>query len=282
MSTTIRLVASGSKLKSADLDLLEAELGSRLPDDYRGFLLQQNGGIPDPRVRFKRDGGTETVGLFFQLGSDINDGGVRRGLFELREIGVDGYLPIAYATNDTDICIAFKEDAGAVYITEYEYKTVFQSDRARVSAAMMKVSNSFTEFLASLSEIDEPYCRIENLGEHGRAADLAQYLAEGNFINSLGKNGLSIACEAIKFDNVSMLQACIDREASLSQTIYLAVINQRTDLIEMLLKAGADINEPNEFGTKPLSFVGGTALPGEEGAKNRELRDLLVQLGATK
>jgi ankyrin repeat protein len=105
-------------------------------------------------------------------------------------------------------------------------------------------------------------------------------LAAGNSINAMGKNHFTIVCEAVKFDNSAMIQACIERGASLSGTIELAVGNHHVHLIEMLVKAGANINERNEFGDTPLHAVGGTALPGKEGAQNRAIRDLLIKLGA--
>jgi uncharacterized protein (TIGR02996 family) len=42
------------QLSSADLDWLEARFGLRLPDDYRAFLLNYNGGRPDPQY-FRHD-----------------------------------------------------------------------------------------------------------------------------------------------------------------------------------------------------------------------------------
>jgi ankyrin repeat protein len=97
----------------------------------------------------------------------------------------------------------------------------------------------------------------------------------------MGKNGLTIVCEAIKFDNLAMIRACIEHGASLSGTITVAVDNRHIHLIEMLVKAGADINERDEYGNTPLRYVVGTALPGEEGSRNRKLRALLIKLGAT-
>jgi ankyrin repeat protein len=120
------------------------------------------------------------------------------------------------------------------------------------------------------------------LGKNGTRDDLAKYLAEGNSVDAIGKHGLTIVCEAIKFKNIAMIRACIERHASLSKTVYMAVQNRRADLIELLVAAGAHVNERNEYGETPLKYAVGTALPGAEGVRNRQVRDLLIKLGAVK
>lgn len=50
----------------------------------------------------------------------------------------------------------------------------------------------------------------------------------------------------------------------------------------MLVNAGADIKERDEWGYTPLHYIGGTALPGDEGKKNRAMRHLLIKLGAVE
>lgn len=45
----IRLIYSGPKLRPGQLESLEAQFGQPLPDDYRAFMLQHNGGTPNRR-----------------------------------------------------------------------------------------------------------------------------------------------------------------------------------------------------------------------------------------
>lgn len=48
------------KLTERRLAKLEKQLGVRLPDDYRAFMLEHNGGRPEPQgFAFRRDGATE-------------------------------------------------------------------------------------------------------------------------------------------------------------------------------------------------------------------------------
>ncbi len=281
MTTKLNLERSGPPLTAQEISAFEQEIGGRLPEDYKQFLLARNGGLTEPWVGFLWKGEMQRVGEFRPL-LRPGDRGVRPALQSLRELNTDGFLPVASTLNEQEICVAFRGNVGAVFLTEYTYKTVFRGDLVPIAVTMTPLARSFTEFLDMLVEIPDPYCRIEDLGKQGTPDDLAQYLEEGNSIDAVGKNGFTIICEAIKFNNVPMVRACIEHGASLSGTIHRAVGNRRPHLIQMLVDAGADINERDEFGDTPLYCVGGTALPDEEGARNREVEALLIKLGAVK
>jgi hypothetical protein len=171
--------------------------------------------------------------------------------------------------------LAFVDKIGSVWIAVYAYE-----NDVPVRAKLLPLAKSFTDFVGSLVQIPEPYCRVEFLGKHGTQADLEAYLAEGNSIDAMGKNHMTIVREAIKFGNRPMIEACIARGANLSTTIHQAVMNDRPELIRRLVEAGVDVNEEDEFGGRPAKYVRGTGLPGEEGARNRAMRDLLLKLGA--
>jgi hypothetical protein len=191
-------------------------------------------------------------------------------------------VPIGSTFGGDDICLAVRGRIGAVFHTAYTYKTVGRGDLVPIDVAMEPLAGSFTEFLDLLTEIPDPYCHVVDLGRRGTVEDLRRYVAEGNSINALGKNKRTVLCEAIVYNNLPMVRACIERGAGLSGTIDAAVGAHQTHLIEMLVKAGADVNERDEHGFTPLSGVGGWDLPGKEGARNRGLRDLLIKLGAHK
>jgi ankyrin repeat protein len=266
----------GPPLTSGDIKAFEREIDGRLPEDYKRFLLMSNGGMAEPTLGFRWNGKVNKLPGFKML-LPSPDKSLRRALRNLRELNVDGYLPIASTMNDEDICVAFRGNVGEVSLALYEY-----DNEVAMGAFMMPLANSFTEFRNMLFEIPEIHCPVQELSRQGTPEDLDHFLAEGNSIDTISKNGFSILCEAIKFDNMPMFKACIERGASLSKSIYIATCNRRPDLIKLLSEAGADVNERDEFGDKPLSYVAGTALPGEEGALNREIEDLLISLGATK
>jgi hypothetical protein len=286
MNMTINLENSGPPLSIDDIAAFEREIDGKIPDDYKQFLLAHNGGFCEPELGLLRESQLEIIPYFDSLLPATEDAGLRYALRRLREVSpakVDGYVPIARATSGRDICLAYKGlRAGAVFYTEFEYKTVFRGDLVPIDVTMVPLADSFTDLLGQLTEIPNPYCRIEDLGKNGTPEDLDIYLAEGNSIDEIGKNDVSILCEAIKFNNMGMIKACIERGASLSKSIYIAAVNQRPDIVQLLYDVGADVNEQDEYGYRPLACLGGTALPGDEGKLNRQLRDLLISLGATE
>lgn len=282
---TFTLERSGPPLTRKDIEAFEREIGGRLPDDYKDFMLAHNGGFPRTGLTFTWKGETETLLAFEELTPRGVNQGLRGGLRYLRGLNpvtADGFVPIA-GLGHNYICLAVRGKVGAVFHTVYTDKTVYEKDLVSVDVRMEPLARSFTEFLESLTEIPPPpYCRIEDLGKRGTAEDLAKFLAEGNSINAVGRDKQTLVCEAVTFNNMPMIRECIKRGASLSGTLHAAVNHSRTNLIEMLVKAGANINERDEHGSTPLGCVVGWGLPGEVGARKREVRDLLIKLGAVE
>ncbi|MCE5268916.1 MAG: SMI1/KNR4 family protein, partial [Planctomycetaceae bacterium] len=155
-----------------------AEIGGRLAKEYVEFLLTQNGGRADLWFCLAWKDEIETVDIFRPLLPTF-DRGIRRGLKDLRELGMDGFLPIASSLSGLEVCISCRENIGAIFITEYVYKIVFRGDRVPAAVTMAPLAPSFTDFLKMLVEIPDPYCRIQELGKKGTPANLDQYLAEG-------------------------------------------------------------------------------------------------------
>lgn len=270
----MNLVRPGPALTVGDIEAFEQEIGSRLPDDYKRFLLASNGGMTEPCVGFRWNGKINKVPGFYELLPDSRSG-LRRGISDLRELRTDGLLPITSTQNDEDICLDFADKIGTIRLA-----LPIRDNYVRVGVTLFRLAGSFTEFLSQLFPIPEVYCPIYEMGKDGTVADLQAYLSEGNSIDALGKHGFSIMCEAIKFDNMAIFHACLERGASFHKSVYIAAGNRRPDLIRLLASAGADVNEQDEYGHTPLHCVGGWALPGAEGALNRELRDVLIVLGA--
>lgn len=270
----IQLRNSGPQLTADELLAFEEEIGGCLPDDYKRFLLRSNGGMTEPSLGYWWNGEMQEVSGFRIL-YPTSESGLRRALQNLRELRIDGYFPVADSSIDGDVCLAFQENGGSIWMGLYS-----RDNDVAVEAFMMPLANSFTEFLDSLFPIPNVYCPIEELGETGTPETLAQHLAQGNSIDAMGKYGETILLRAISFQNASLVRACIKHGADLTGTLHRATSNGRLDFIKMLVDAGADINERDEYGDRPLRHVGGTALPGDEGTLHREVRDLLITLGA--
>ena len=274
MTIEITFKLSGPKLTIDELKAFEREIDGRLPDDYKRFLLRCNGGLAEPPVGFRWRGKIREIPHFKPL-LPGSKSGLRSGLSYLREFDIDGFLLVAVTMGEPDICLDFRDKIGAISLAVYSYE-----NEVAVKATMEPFAKSFTEFLDKLVEIEVPYCRVEDLGRNGTPEDLEKYLAEGNLIDAVSKNDHTLLCESIKFSNIAMMQACIERGAGLAESLHVAAGHRRIDLVRKLIAAGADINGEDRYGARPLDVIGGTALPGERGDQNRAMKAELIRLGA--
>jgi hypothetical protein len=281
-----QIAAPGPKLSLEQISAFEKEIGLSLPEEYKQFLLAQNGGICEPKFGLPFAGTMHDVPAFLILYPDDPDIGIRQALRSCRHFKPKkfrGYVPIAETLSGCEICIACEgKHAGAIFITAYKYRVCENWDRIPIDVSMVRLTRTFAELFDYMVKLPNPYCRIEDLGKNGTPDDLKHYLAEGNSINAKGKNDLSILCEAIKFRNYNMIQACIESGASFSQSLQIAVGNNCIPAIKMLVKAGVDLNERDEYGDMSLDYVVGTGYPGEEAEKARATYDLLIKLGAVE
>ncbi len=264
----------GPKLTLDEIIAFEREIDGELPDDYKRFLLANNGGYPVPEVGRRCKGEQPTSVVFYSL--EPTGGGLRASLDELLKLNTEGFLPIA-AEGEYEVCLECRKDNECVFLGEFTW-----AHEAPIGVKLSPLGITFAEFLDSLVPIPTIFCPVENLGRDGTPDDLADYLADGGSINALSKEDFTIVCEAIKWNNMPMFLACIDNGANLSSTLLCAVRSCRLEMVMPLIAAGAEVNERDEDGETPLSYVSGTAELSEEGARSREMQDLLIGLGAVE
>tara|TARA_R110000868_G_scaffold42938_7_gene144876 strand:+ start:7271 stop:7717 length:447 start_codon:yes stop_codon:yes gene_type:complete len=136
-------------LKIEDLEKFEMAIGHRLPDDYRKFLIEHNGGTPEkylvcwPGSDEPSEVWNDTMGL--------HDGPTYSRLnyaYEgIKEYLPDGILPFASDPGGNYFCIGFKGDfVGKIYFWDHE--------RSDSSESIELLSNSFNEFVLNLVEDD--------------------------------------------------------------------------------------------------------------------------------
>jgi SMI1 / KNR4 family (SUKH-1) len=144
----------GPVIDDTDVSRFEQEIGHRLPDDYRRFLLEVNGGRPADSCREASFG---IMNWFFSL-ADPND--------ERSLEGANGGIPeppsrdllyIGYDGSGTDVYVVLSgERRGQVWIQDTEdprpvgsNPRVLWHDRRD----MDKVADSFEEFLRTLKPL---------------------------------------------------------------------------------------------------------------------------------
>ncbi|XXT19203.1 SMI1/KNR4 family protein [Sorangium sp. So ce429] len=100
----------GPSISDADISKLEQRLGAVLPEQYRQFLLEFNGGSPTPdTVDVEGLLGTSTdVQIFFGIGRSVESSDLDWNLTTLAERLEEGLLPIAADSGGNVFCLALR------------------------------------------------------------------------------------------------------------------------------------------------------------------------------
>src|SRR5438128_2090769 len=103
-------------IHEADIQTLEKRLNARLPDEYRNFLLEHNGGEPSPQIFLINEReGTDILRFLFGIGHDeyysLTD-----NIEDYSDRIPANFIPIGCDTFGNLICLSIKgEDVGKVY-----------------------------------------------------------------------------------------------------------------------------------------------------------------------
>jgi len=153
MTDKMILVNSGAQLSEAVLTEFENEYNLKLPEDYKSFLLKNNGGITEDDWAFEfiettGSKATSTViNYFYILFSEetIRNTDLKVTLSSLIKSNslAPGLLPIAFDVFGNTICIYAGDNGhGKICITNHELE-----DPETGYMVMSKVAESFSEFI---------------------------------------------------------------------------------------------------------------------------------------
>ena len=232
---------------SADTLLtFEEEMGTKLPDDYRSFLLQFNGAVFERKNNhFKfEDGWSELYELFNIATIQQNINGVDSNLPRHT-------IPIGQDAGDNTICLAIKGPSkGEVYWKDHEQ----DPDVGNCSVAF--VARSFEEFLSLLSAnpFSDDYDAIETMCMRGGISDLKSRIAAGS-INEKTKNGRSIIEEASVQGNLPIVKKCVEIGMLLGDSLHFAALNNHLELAKFFLQMDIDVNCKSSRGYTALQYA---------------------------
>ncbi|WP_242225336.1 SMI1/KNR4 family protein [Bacillus cereus group sp. BfR-BA-01380] len=140
-------------INEQDMKDFEMKCNVLLPDDYKNFLLLNNGGKTDRR-RFticNNKGATITssIMLFFPLSQETeNNLEEMYSLYNRGNIVPNNFLPIGIDPADSLICLAIEgKDAGYVYFCDLDY---FEEDNELREEYIILMAKSFEDFVNNL------------------------------------------------------------------------------------------------------------------------------------
>jgi hypothetical protein len=161
-----------------------------------------------------------------------------------------GMIPIGRDHAGQSICIAAEDSA-------MEGVFVMHDEEDGTSVELVRLADSFEEFIDSLSYPLKGTDWIEEMGELGTEADLDEFLHAGGLIDSISRNALSILEEAAKNGNIRLVRAARRRGASFRDALHLAIENREIGIVEFLLLDGADPNRVSAEGVTPIASCHG-------------------------
>lgn len=144
----IEILDSFESVSEAQLVEFEKDFRCVLPNEYRTFLEQNNGGMPSLHD-FKVNGEYFCdIGWFFGVRGYLATHDIKTENIEARELMPDSYLAIGVSYGGNLICLCIDNtDYGAVYCWDHELANY---DGPASDDCMLKISDTFGEFLCSL------------------------------------------------------------------------------------------------------------------------------------
>ncbi|MGK3998678.1 SMI1/KNR4 family protein [Sorangium sp. So ce1024] len=139
----------GPRISDNDIANFEERLGAVLPEDYRRFLLEFNGGSPTPdTVNIEGlPGAYADVQTFFGIGRTIESSNLDWNLATLTERLEAGMLPIAVDSGGNVFCLAIQgHRRGSVLYCDLE--SVFGNLAA--TPQLFEVAPNFDAFISQL------------------------------------------------------------------------------------------------------------------------------------
>lgn len=142
--TPLQIKSAGVPVAEGQLVQLESELGHRLPEDYRVFLLRHNGGKPSLTLFTIPDCGEALVHVFSGIGTKVD---IQKWLSEWRAEVPPGWLMIG---KDPGGNLLLADELGAIHYWDAARGFPASSDARNT----FQVATSFTSFLDALRSAD--------------------------------------------------------------------------------------------------------------------------------
>ena len=149
-----KITNPGPPVSQEQISLLEKELAIELPESYRGFLLETNGGEPSPDEFIVPgwEGEASAVSSFFSI-SDDKEAGLESEILSFKARIPDSIIPIGTDPGGNLICIGIADtNRGKVYFWDHEDELDENGESKLDFSNTYLVAGSFDEFMENLTD----------------------------------------------------------------------------------------------------------------------------------
>lgn len=135
-------------VKEVEILKLEEEIGFTLPDDYKEFLINFNGGVPEVMYStFTLNELEENIGLQVLYGLDLEKGlDLREWYEEYEDDLLDDCLIIGHGIGFGFIVLVNSPEVSGVYF----WDNSFELDNSSEDENVYKISDTFRQFIDEL------------------------------------------------------------------------------------------------------------------------------------
>lgn len=137
-----------------EIENLEEKYNIKLPDEYRQFLLLNNGGKAEKRRFVTNDAGKEgtvesSIVLFFPLTTETNLNLEEMfNKYNLGKVVPSHFFPIGYSIGESLVCLLLEgEGKGNLYYCDMDY---FEQDNELLDEDIKFIAKDFTTFIKEL------------------------------------------------------------------------------------------------------------------------------------
>jgi len=241
----------GKILTAQRLAQVERQFGIRLPAAYRAFMLENNGGSPEPNgiCRKRKKTPTEVCTLFFQIdsGRDFDDWNKSFETMKDKESPVLPLrlVPIAEDPFGNLFCISVAgKDAGKIYSWDHEDSFVPTPPKRVIpdNTGLSLMADSFDDFLNQFAEVpDDIESKVESntwesLIEAGDVQGVEAWLDKGGSLRETNGQGFVPLQLAIETDQYPIVDLFLNRGVNVEITLAVAIERNRWNLVLSVLK----------------------------------------------
>lgn len=147
--TRLEFVEVNDSVGEPQIISMENDLGLSLPESYKSFILEHNGGLP-ARCLFDIPGRGQSSVVFYGIQTDEAHNDLSKAFFAYKDRLPEDTLPIGFDPGGNLVCLVLGgEEEGKIYFWDHEVENTPPS-----LEKMWCLANSFEAFLRSLQYED--------------------------------------------------------------------------------------------------------------------------------